>query len=78
MHLARAGEIVLVELPDAAWCGKQHRDPFDSPSVACAPSGSLRKTGVEGDLDAALKSRSSTRDPNRPSFAQGRRDLVNG
>jgi hypothetical protein len=35
------------------------------PSVACAPSGSLRKTGVESDLDAALKSRSSTREPNR-------------
>ena len=33
MHLARAGEIVLVELPDAAWHGTNSRDPSTQPHL---------------------------------------------
>jgi hypothetical protein len=42
--------------------GETASGSFDFPSVAYAPSGSLRKTGVEGDLNAALK---------KPLFHQG-------
>jgi hypothetical protein len=52
-----------VELPDAEVCVGNSVGILRLPSVACAPQGSLRKTGEEGDPGAALKGRSSTEAP---------------
>jgi hypothetical protein len=47
MHLARAGEIVLVELPDAAWSETAAPGSFHSRSPHCARSRSVRM--IEGE-----------------------------
>ena len=42
MHLARAGEIVLLELPDAAWYGTNCRGPSTQPHIPFGCAQGLR------------------------------------
>lgn len=48
------------EFPDAAWRVQSFSGSFHSRSFRCAHSQSVRMTGVESDLGAALKGRSFT------------------
>ena len=47
VHLARAGEIVLVELPDAAWSRTKCRDPSTPPHLPPVVRFSVGMTGGE-------------------------------